>query len=167
MRKHAGMIVPWPVQAAMVAALGDDAHVAEQQARYAARRATLLRPPSSARVPGRRVRGGALPLGDPRARTRWASVAWLAERGVLVAPGHFYGAAGAQHVRVALTATDERVAAAADALVTRSGTPGRGVRPPLRERRASRTGRARASSVRCDRLAGRGPSSTAPRGSHR
>ena len=43
----------------------------------------------------------------------WASAAWLAERGVLVAPGSFYGAAGAKHVRVALTATDERVAAAA------------------------------------------------------
>ena len=43
-------------------------------------------------------------------------MSWLAERGVLVAPGEFYGAAGAQHVRVALTATDERVAAAAERL---------------------------------------------------
>jgi aspartate/methionine/tyrosine aminotransferase len=40
-------------------------------------------------------------------------VAWLAERGVLVAPGAFYGRAGERHVRVAFTATDERVAAAA------------------------------------------------------
>ena len=44
---------------------------------------------------------------------RLGDVAWLAERGILVAPGTFYGAAGAQHVRVALTATDERIAAAA------------------------------------------------------
>jgi aspartate/methionine/tyrosine aminotransferase len=40
----------------------------------------------------------------------------LATQGVLVAPGEFYGPAGAQHVRVALTATDERVAAAAERL---------------------------------------------------
>ncbi len=46
----------------------------------------------------------------------WATVAWLAERGILVAPGSFYGAAGRQHVRVAFTATDERVAAAASRL---------------------------------------------------
>ena len=43
-------------------------------------------------------------------------MSWLAERGILVAPGEFYGAAGARHVRVALTATDERVAAAAERL---------------------------------------------------
>ena len=42
-------------------------------------------------------------------------MAWLAERGVLVAPGSFYGPTGARHVRVALTATDERVAAAVGA----------------------------------------------------
>jgi len=40
----------------------------------------------------------------------------LAEHGVLVAPGEFYGPAGREHVRVALTATDERIAAAADRL---------------------------------------------------
>jgi len=41
------------------------------------------------------------------------SVAWFAERGILVAPGKFYGPTGAQHVRIALTATDERIGAAA------------------------------------------------------
>ena len=40
------------------------------------------------------------------------SVTWLATRGVLVAPGQFYGPAGARYVRVALTADDERIAAA-------------------------------------------------------
>lgn len=40
-RKHIGLPVPAPVQAAMVAALADDCHVAEQRARYAARRARL------------------------------------------------------------------------------------------------------------------------------
>ncbi len=44
------------------------------------------------------------------------SVSWLADRGILVAPGDFYGAAGAQHVRIAFTATDEGVAAAVSRL---------------------------------------------------
>ncbi len=110
-RKHAGMIVPWPVQRAMLAALGDDDHVAEQKARYAARRTSLLDTVGRA---GFRVDASeaGLYLWCTRDEDAWASVAWLAERGVLVAPGAFYGAAGARHVRVALTATDERVAAA-------------------------------------------------------
>ncbi|MFZ3271284.1 MAG: succinyldiaminopimelate transaminase, partial [Mycobacterium sp.] len=44
------------------------------------------------------------------------TVTWLAQRGILAAPGEFYGARGARHVRVALTATDERIAAAVDRL---------------------------------------------------
>jgi aspartate/methionine/tyrosine aminotransferase len=43
----------------------------------------------------------------------WTTAEWLAARGILVAPGSFYGTAGERHVRVALTASDERVAAAA------------------------------------------------------
>jgi len=111
-RKHAGMIVPWPVQRAMLAALGDDGHVAEQKARYAARRAALL---DTVQRAGFRVDASeaGLYLWATRDEAAWASVGWLAERGVLVAPGTFYGAAGARHVRMALTATDERVAAAA------------------------------------------------------
>ncbi|MEO7235734.1 MAG: aminotransferase class I/II-fold pyridoxal phosphate-dependent enzyme, partial [Lapillicoccus sp.] len=111
-RKHAGMIVPWPVQRAMLAALGDDTHVAEQKQRYAARRAALM---ETVERGGFRVdlSDAGLYLWATRDEDGWASAAWLAERGVLVAPGSFYGAAGAKHVRVALTATDERVAAAA------------------------------------------------------
>src|SRR5206468_7484869 len=41
-RKHAGMIVPAPVQAAMVTALTDDDHVHVQRNRYAGRRQALL-----------------------------------------------------------------------------------------------------------------------------
>lgn len=119
-RKHAGMIVPWPVQRAIVAALGDDAHVAAQKARYASRRASLHGTLTRA---GFRVDASEAGLylwatrdpGGARAgEDCWASVADLAERGILVAPGAFYGPRGAHHVRVALTATDERVAAAAD-----------------------------------------------------
>jgi aspartate/methionine/tyrosine aminotransferase len=56
---------------------------------------------------------GSLYLWASRGENGRDSVAWLAERGILVAPGDFYGAAAAEHVRVGLTATDERIAAAA------------------------------------------------------
>ena len=110
-RKHAGMIVPHPVQAAMTAALSDDTHVAEQKARYAARRA-LLRPAlEAAGFTIDRSEAG-LYLWATRDEDAWTMVDWLADRGILVAPGTFYGPTGDRHVRVALTATDERVEAA-------------------------------------------------------
>jgi succinyldiaminopimelate transaminase len=110
-RKHAGMIVPAPVQAAMIAALGDDAHVAAQRERYAARRTSLM---VGLRAAGFELNdtGAGLYLWATRDEDCWATVDWLAQRGILVAPGSFYGVAGARHVRIALTATDERVAAA-------------------------------------------------------
>ena len=117
-RKHAGMIMPAPVQAAMVAALGDDAHVAEQRARYAVRRDALSRALPAAGFRLEESHAG-LYLWATRDEDCWASVADLARHGVLVAPGSFYGPAGARHVRVALTATDERVAAAVDRLSPR------------------------------------------------
>jgi succinyldiaminopimelate transaminase len=114
-RKHAGMIVPWPVQQAMVAALGDDAHVAGQRARYGRRRAVLRQALDAA---GFRIdhSDAGLYLWATRGEDAWTTVGALADRGILVAPGSFYGAAGAQHVRVALTATDERIGAAAQRL---------------------------------------------------
>ncbi|PSK97338.1 succinyldiaminopimelate aminotransferase [Murinocardiopsis flavida] len=111
-RKHAGMIMPAPVQAAMRAALDDDAHAREQKERYAARRA-LLR--AALERAGWRVdhsEAGLYLWAAHPAHDAWGSVKLLAEHGILVAPGVFYGAAGADHVRVAFTATDERVAAA-------------------------------------------------------
>jgi succinyldiaminopimelate transaminase len=114
-RKHAGMLVPQPVQAAMVAALGDRAHVEAQRARYAARRTALRAALVAAGFRVEHSEAG-LYLWVTRDEDCWASVSWLADRGVLAAPGGFYGAAGARHVRVALTATDERVAAAVSRL---------------------------------------------------
>ncbi len=115
-RKHAGMIVPAPVQAAMAAALNDDAHAEVQHARYAGRR--------------ERLREGLLTAGwvvepSPAGLYLWAShhdldcrgsVQRLAEAGILVAPGEIYGPRGGQHIRVALTATDERIDAAVSRL---------------------------------------------------
>jgi succinyldiaminopimelate transaminase len=115
-RKHAGMMVPAPVQAAMAAALNDDAHVARQRSRYAARRALLMDAFGAVGFTVEESSAG-LYLWVTRGEDCWSTVDWLAERGILVAPGEFYGAAGAQHVRVALTANDERVAAAVDRLV--------------------------------------------------
>jgi aspartate/methionine/tyrosine aminotransferase len=111
-RKNLGLMMPGPQQAAMRVALDDDAHVAEQHERYAARRLVLRRALEGA---GFRVdhSEASLYLWATRDEPCWDTVAWLAGRGILVAPGDFYGPAGARHVRVAFTATDERVAAAA------------------------------------------------------
>ncbi|MEJ5887965.1 succinyldiaminopimelate transaminase [Pseudokineococcus marinus] len=114
-RKHAGVIVPRPVQEVLRTALGDDAHVAEQKERYRARRAVLRDAVTAAG--GRVERSDAgLYLWTTFDEPAMDTVARLADRGVLVAPGSFYGAAGERHVRVALTATDERVASAAERL---------------------------------------------------
>ena len=110
-RKHAGMMVPTPVQAAMVAALDDDAHEKLQRERYEARRAALVAALRAAGFAIAHSEAG-LYLWATRNEPCWDSVTWLATRGILVAPGDFYGPSGAQHVRVALTATDERIAAA-------------------------------------------------------
>ena len=111
-RKHAGLIPPAPVQHAMIAALGDDRHVAEQRERYRARRSTML---AALEAAGFSIdeSGAGLYLWATRGEDAWATVSALAELGILVAPGTFYGDGGARHVRVALTATDERIAAAA------------------------------------------------------
>jgi succinyldiaminopimelate transaminase len=110
-RKHSGLILPAPVQAAMAAALDDDEHVAEQRSRYSARRIALRAALGSAGFTVSASEAG-LYLWASRGEDCWASVKWLADRGILAAPGTFYGPAGDRHVRVALTATDERVAAA-------------------------------------------------------
>ncbi|SCG79535.1 succinyldiaminopimelate aminotransferase apoenzyme [Micromonospora rifamycinica] len=114
-RKHAGMIVPAPVQAAMVAALGDQTHADEQRERYRARRATLLAAFTGAGFRLDHSEAG-LYLWLTRDEDCWRTVDWLARRGVLVAAGAFYGPAGQRHVRVALTGSDAHVAAVAQRL---------------------------------------------------
>jgi len=111
-RKHAGMMMPTPVQAAMAAALNDDAHEQAQRERYAHRRDVLLAALRSADFTVDHSEAG-LYLWATRGEPCRDTVTWLSQRGILVAPGEFYGPRGARHVRVALTATDERIAAAA------------------------------------------------------
>lgn len=114
-RRHVGMMVPLPIQAAMTAGLSDDSHVSAQRARYAARR-TVLR--SALLAAGFRIdhSEAGLYLWATRDEPAWDTTTWLAERGVLVAPGTFYGPTGDRHVRFALTAPDERIASVADRL---------------------------------------------------
>ena len=113
-RKNLGLQMPGPQQRAMIAALQDDAHVVEQHATYAARRATLR---EALHKSGFTIdhSEASLYLWASRNEPAWTTVAALAELGILVAPGDFYGPQGSRHVRVAFTATDERV----DAAVTR------------------------------------------------
>ncbi len=114
-RKNLGLQMPGPQQVAMVAALADDQHVTEQHARYAARRAVLRVALEDA---GFRIdhSEGSLYLWATRGEPCLETVGRLAERGVLVAPGSFYGTTGERHVRVAFTATDERIGQAVSRL---------------------------------------------------
>lgn len=111
-RKHAGMMMPFPVQQAMIAALADDAAVRAQRDIYRDRRDILLAAVTEA---GWRVDDSqaGLYLWATRGQDAWASVEHFAALGILVAPGAFYGPGGRAHVRIALTASDARIEAAA------------------------------------------------------
>jgi aspartate/methionine/tyrosine aminotransferase len=106
------MMMPWPIQRAMLAGLADADHVEEQRRRYAARRA-VLRPAVEAF--GLRIDDSqaGLYLWATAGEDSWATIGRLADLGILAAPGSFYGPAGREHVRIALTATDERITVAA------------------------------------------------------
>ncbi|PRQ12355.1 succinyldiaminopimelate transaminase [Corynebacterium sp. 13CS0277] len=114
-RKHTGLMMPGPIQAATVAALEDDMQEDMQRLRYARRREVLLRAVVEAGFQVDYSDAG-LYLWATRGENCRDTVAWFAERGILVAPGDFYGPKGTQHVRIALTASDERIAAAAERL---------------------------------------------------
>ena len=119
-RKHAGMIVPAPVQCALIAALGDEAHVAEQKDKYRARREALLAAITAA---GGRVENSeaGLYLWTTFGEDTWASIERLAKLGIVAGPGVFYGEDGAGYVRIALTASDEDIAKASERLTASAG----------------------------------------------
>ncbi|HUZ44309.1 MAG TPA: aminotransferase class I/II-fold pyridoxal phosphate-dependent enzyme [Acidimicrobiales bacterium] len=117
-RKHVGMMVPGPVQAAAVVALSDQAHVEAQRELYRARLerfAKILEAVGvSVELPAGGfylwARAGGPPGADPvaAAAAAWALTDRLAaDGGVLVSPGEFYGQAGAGHIRVAMVAPME------------------------------------------------------------
>jgi succinyldiaminopimelate transaminase len=114
-RKHAGLIPPAPVQAAMVAALSDDAHVATQREVYRSRRSRLIPALEAAGLSIDDSEGG-LYVWATRGADSWATVAEFAELGILVVPGSFYGESPPRHVRIALTATDDAIGRAVSRL---------------------------------------------------
>ena len=115
-RKHAGLMVPGPAQAAAVAALDDDEHVDEQRARYHERLTLLIDVLSE--WSGSRVTmpDGAFYLWIP-VDDGWAFAERLAlDGGALVSPGEFYGPDGTGFVRVAVVQPDERIERVAERL---------------------------------------------------
>jgi succinyldiaminopimelate transaminase len=115
LRKHAGMLLPSPIQAATVAALGDSTHVAHQRDVYHNRRTVLSTAVLDAGMQIHHSQAG-LYLWVTAGKPCLETVALLAGVGILCAPGDFYGPAGSSHVRMALTATDERIAQVATRL---------------------------------------------------
>lgn len=120
-RKHAGFMVPGPVQAAAIAAWGDDDHVVVQRDRYLERMDAITTALGSVGMEAPMPEGafyiwasqGALDLGDD-----WAIAEWLAQKaGLVVAPGELYGDRSKAHVRIAAVQPIERLAPALGRLV--------------------------------------------------
>ena len=117
-RKHAGFMVPGPVQLAASVAYDDETHVNVQRGRYRHRLETFAGVMASVGLPVTLPDGAFylwinVPGGDA-----WACTEWLATHGgLVVSPGEFYGAA-AQHIRIALVEPDERLAVVAERLAS-------------------------------------------------
>lgn len=114
-RKHLGLIMPAPIQRALAAALDSPSEIGQQKERYRARRTMLRSALDSAGFEITDSEAG-LYLWSTRGEECWKTVAWAAERGILVTPGIFYGTKGASHIRVALTATDDDIRRACERL---------------------------------------------------
>lgn len=123
-RKHAGNMVPGPIQHAAIAALGDDDHVDAQRGRYRERLTALAAVLNANGLPVDLPEGSfylwvPAPGGDA-----WKLTRWFAEQaGVLVSPGDFYGPAGASHVRLAVVESTERIQMVADRIAQAGSLP--------------------------------------------
>lgn len=111
-RRDMGLIVPTPVQTAAAAALADDAHVFAARQRYAGRRGLLSQALAGAGFRVDHSQAG-LFVWATRDESDVMSADWSADRGIVVAPGGFYGVTGARHVRLSITAPDIELAEAA------------------------------------------------------
>lgn len=115
LRMHSGMNTPAPVQKAMIAALRDEAHVAEEREVYRKRREILL---EAVRGYGFEVSHSeaGLYLWATLGEDCWDTVKRMADIGIVVVPGTFYGDYSPEHVRFSITATDSNIAEAAKRL---------------------------------------------------
>lgn len=115
-RKHLGLMMPLPVQRAMTVALQDEAHV-ERQADVYRNRRQILAPVLTGL--GFRIdfSHAGLYIWCTRNQPDWETVSWFADRGILVTPGSFYGSAGSEFVRIALTATDSQISEVAQRII--------------------------------------------------
>ena len=115
LRSHTGMVVPGPIQQAMIAALNDDEHVTAQKTRYRARRTQLIDAVEAAGLVVEHSEAGLYlwvrdpSVTRPTADDSWALVDRFAQAGILVGPGVFYSAAGNGYVRLSITATDRDI----------------------------------------------------------
>ena len=125
-RRHAGLMVPGPVQAGAVVAFEDDAHVDDQRRRYSRRLSFLAGVLGRAGLPVEPPAGGFylwVPVPATFAGDGWSVAELLAlEAGLLVSPGEFYGPDGADHVRVAVVQPMSRLELVAERLAGRELT---------------------------------------------
>lgn len=109
-RQHAGDLVPGPVQVAAAAAFADDEHVVVQRERYRGRLIALSSALREIGVDAPMPRGSFYLWASRAGVDGWDLARELAERGgVVVSPGELYGAAGADHVRIAVVVPDEQI----------------------------------------------------------
>ena len=112
LRMHTGMIMPLPTQQAVIAALADSTHVAAEKEIYSKRRATLLAAVTDFGFEVTDSEAG-LYLWATLGQDCWSTVDQMAELGIVVVPGSFYGEHATKHVRFSLTATDNDITRAA------------------------------------------------------
>jgi succinyldiaminopimelate transaminase len=107
-RMHSGLIMPAPVQKAVIAALGDEEHVIAERVIYQRRREVLL---EAVKAYGFEIADSeaGLYLWATLGEDCWVTVKRMADLGILVVPGEFYEAGGSKYVRFSITATDEKI----------------------------------------------------------
>ena len=119
-RMHSGLIMPAPVQKAVIAALGDEEHVSVEREIYRNRREVLLEAVKAYGFEIAESQAG-LYLWATLGEDCWVTVKRMADLGILVVPGEFYEAGGSKYVRFSITATDEKISEGAARLTNALG----------------------------------------------
>ena len=119
-RMHSGLIMPAPVQKAVIAALGDEEHVSAEREIYRKRREVLLEAVKAYGFEIAESQAG-LYLWATLGEDCWVTVKRMADLGILVVPGEFYEAGGSQYVRFSITSTDEKISEGAARLTNALG----------------------------------------------